>query len=366
MQMDMHYYGTYALARAAGIKRDAAQIVASAAQFVDDMTGTKVIGKHEYIEFEDGSGIVSRPTAHHANQTSNLSNKDQRHVWVPFHFLPGSQGDDFRAKLQCRMDSPVTMAMVEHHNAIFHKNYGLALAGVTAHVLADTFSHYGFSGICCPRNHVKEVTAKNITGDLYDYVMDKFRNFNTKYPSGIVDNFLTRICGVFANIAALGHGEAATFPDRPYLEWSMEYEYPDELKGKTVIRKNQKTFLQGCKALYDLFKGLAETRPQDSDNKGKPFSVIENAVKAILGVKERKPGRIQAWKRAVKAGEIGPAETIPAYLGEKWGQAYEDFDNSKDSTMCLNHPAYHFIQAASIHRNFILRELLPQHGLIVA
>ena len=36
MQIDMHFYGTYALARAAGIKPDSAHTIAYASQFVDD------------------------------------------------------------------------------------------------------------------------------------------------------------------------------------------------------------------------------------------------------------------------------------------------------------------------------------------
>ena len=36
MQYDMHYYGTYAMAAAAGIPKNDAEIIAYAAQYVDD------------------------------------------------------------------------------------------------------------------------------------------------------------------------------------------------------------------------------------------------------------------------------------------------------------------------------------------
>ena len=36
MQYDMHYYGTYAMAAAAGIPKRDAESIATAAQFVDD------------------------------------------------------------------------------------------------------------------------------------------------------------------------------------------------------------------------------------------------------------------------------------------------------------------------------------------
>ena len=41
MQSDMHYFGTYCIARAAGIKKSAAQKIAYASQFVDD---SKAVG----------------------------------------------------------------------------------------------------------------------------------------------------------------------------------------------------------------------------------------------------------------------------------------------------------------------------------
>ncbi|NQT09546.1 MAG: hypothetical protein HQ573_00015 [Desulfobacteraceae bacterium] len=48
MQIDMHYYGTYAMARAAGITRNAAKVIATAAQFVDDNAAKNS------IKFRDG------------------------------------------------------------------------------------------------------------------------------------------------------------------------------------------------------------------------------------------------------------------------------------------------------------------------
>jgi hypothetical protein len=47
-------------------------------------------------------------------------------------------------------------AMILQH-ALSHKNkpFGLHLAGVTAHVFADTFAHYGFVGLSCNWNKVK-------------------------------------------------------------------------------------------------------------------------------------------------------------------------------------------------------------------
>ena len=53
MQTDMHYYGTYAMALAAGITRNTARVIAIAAQFVDDNAAKDTIksGTGEEITF---------------------------------------------------------------------------------------------------------------------------------------------------------------------------------------------------------------------------------------------------------------------------------------------------------------------------
>ena len=90
MQSDMHYYGTYCMARAAGIKKSAAQKIAYASQFVDNSTA-KAVDDHE-----NGSKLIAIPTAHHPTDLQNIDREDQRYIWVPFHFMPGAfwSGED--------------------------------------------------------------------------------------------------------------------------------------------------------------------------------------------------------------------------------------------------------------------------------
>jgi len=97
MQLDMHYYGTYALARAAGITSAAAQTIATCAQFVDDNVAKTT------LKFDNGARVDAVPTAHHPLKHENLHRKDQRQVWVPFHFSPGGIGDTYTERLKCRM-----------------------------------------------------------------------------------------------------------------------------------------------------------------------------------------------------------------------------------------------------------------------
>ena len=108
MQTDMHYYGTYAMARSAGINEPLARAIATAAEYVDDSDKLS-------ITTTDGKLIQSEPTAHHPVDSANLDPHDQKRTWVPFHFLPGNEGDNLDEKLICRTDSDIAREMIDHN-----------------------------------------------------------------------------------------------------------------------------------------------------------------------------------------------------------------------------------------------------------
>ncbi|VFM95920.1 MAG: hypothetical protein BECKG1743D_GA0114223_101332 [Candidatus Kentron sp. G] len=159
MQEDMHFYGTYAMARSAGIPADKAKIIAYAAQYVDDSTA------NDSDVHNDGGMFETVATAHtnkeaigNAIAYAVADHSEQRRVWVPFHFFPGNEGESLSERLLCRKDGALAQEMVRNHieHAVKVKDeYGLALLGIMAHVYADTFAHYGFSGVSSSWNKVE-------------------------------------------------------------------------------------------------------------------------------------------------------------------------------------------------------------------
>jgi hypothetical protein len=65
MQMDMHFYGVYALARAAGIKPEVARTIACASQYVDDCDEdcTKIL--------DDQIAVIPHTTSHKPTDIQN-------------------------------------------------------------------------------------------------------------------------------------------------------------------------------------------------------------------------------------------------------------------------------------------------------
>ncbi len=385
MQKDMHYYGTYAMARAAGITPNAAQTIATCAQFVDDNAADVT------LKFKNGAWVESVATAHHTIAKENLDLSDQRRVWVPFHFLPGNIGNGWTERLKCRMDSDIAKQMVAHHLAMADKSYAAELIGIAAHVYADTFSHYGFSGISSRGNKVvnDSFIFNDLQPDIDEYIRGKWAKFRRSKGAKLQRNFQDAVkdgepwwvkftsglvsWGAETLSGALGHGSVATFPDRPYLHWEFDYERADGYLESTgvspaihAVRPNPETFIQGCEALHRMFQQFRLARTEFDNGDGRDFEQIRSDVVAVLSKQAGMEGRIEAWQKAAEQSQVfAGGARIPEYQGEEWNDEWRNFDGAPDGQIILEKPVWHFYQAASMHRTYVLRDLLPCHGLIV-
>ena len=380
MQKDMHYYGTYAMARAAGLAPKVCRTIATAAEFVDDN------GDKETIEFPDGGRLDFVPTAHHTTDIENIDRHDQRLVWVPFHFIPGNEGRSMSERLLCRKDSEIAREMIDHNLSLADKPFGLHLAGITAHVYADTFSHYGFSGVSSRWNRIDTSSVEffDIEPKIRGYLEEKASRFPEKYGkemgrlpnirdpeswnhrlSDTISRLKDRFMGNAAEAlsGALGHGAAVTYPDRPFLRWQFDYEHPK--RRSSGLRDNPATFLEACEKLHGMFRRLGERNPDAMQDGGCAFEDIRDAVVPILATQASREGREKAWKNAAKAGDLFvKSESILPYQGASWKRELDGLRRATDSRKALDKSIFRFFQAAAAHRTFVLRDLLPRHGLV--
>jgi hypothetical protein len=362
MQIDSHYHATFALARAAGLHREVAQTIATCAQFVDDNVA------QTSVELRDGSRANVEATAHHPIDRENLSARDQRQVWVPFHFLPGNVGDSFTERLKCRKDSAIAREMVEHHLELADKPYAASLLGIAAHVYADTFSHYGFAGVSSRGNRVHNDSFElgdDLDPAIRDYITKKQESFVRRRGGQLFDNIRSWL-GEAAS-GALGHGGVATFPDRPYLAWSFLYESLDAVEGKRSRRDNRLTYVEGFARLHDMFARFAARRPDLRSDDGREFADVEDAVREVVAVQAPCAGRVAAWQAIARSGRVfgRGGEPIPEYQGLLWNDLWDELHGADNCAALRHHGVWRFYQAAAIHRTHVLRDLLPRHGLIV-
>ena len=376
MQIDMHYYGVYAMARAAGLTREASGRIATASELVDDNA------EEEHVEFGDGGRLDLMPTAHHTTDTANLNEEMQRKVWVPFHFIPGNRGRTVAERLVCRKDSTIAREVVEHAVRMANRAFGPQLIGITAHVYADTFSHYGFSGASCPVNRVNTAQSGPVEDD--EAAASEARRSRAKFTAGgdkehegggrWWTDIRDHLVGDLAEAAsgALGHAGVATWPDKPFLVWLAVFEHEVPAREVRQHRDNPKTFLEGCRALHEMFCKVGREAPHLRERAPARFADIEERVKGILAIVGNKGVRSDAWKAAAMAGAFtGDQEEIPPYAGHDWLETLKDWrsrqrtDRAVRSQEVVESDTFRFYQAAAIHRTFVLRDLLPTHGLAV-
>jgi hypothetical protein len=352
MQYDMHYYATYALAAAAGIPAGDAQVIATSAQFVDD---------HDFddlVVVASGEGIMGVATAHHPLNAGvrvrfpSVEEDDCRMVWVPFHFLPGNDGATFHERLRARKDSAIARGMLDYYlqpdTIDAHREHVLQLIGIAAHVYADTFSHYGFSGISSTANDVKvgsiQVSEEHSAG-IRDYIARKLEHFRAE----------------FGSLARLGHGAVATYPDRPYLRWSFEY-----ASGEISRRDNPATFLEACAALHTRFSSFADAFYGSGRKEGVAWSTLEGPIREILAFEGGADDRAARWSAAMKDRRLGKFDPAPAYDHQPWLDELRAFQRGEKTAGLVESNGYRFFAAADYHRNYVLKRLLPGAGLLVA
>ena len=365
MQTDMHYYGTYAIARLAGFDVTEAKTIAYAAQYVDDSTS------NDSDEHSDGGLIYGIATAHHNSQVVKnrlIDIKEQKRVWIPFHFLPGGEGETVSEKLLCRKNSAIANEMFAHHSLKASDSiYGLHLMGIASHVYTDTFSHYGFSGASSSENKVNVGSIKLLEmkdEGMSAFLTTKFGRFMKKYAPSIIMKNWRRLAGNVADKASgsLGHGGVGTYPDRPFLHWSFQYDGSDEV----FDRNNPETFLEGCEALYKHLITFGKLRNPDH----KPlreFDEVKPAINKILRVEAVMEDRIALWCNAIRDNELYPAESDEAlaYDHLHWEKQKVDFPTLAQSADAVDLDVYKFHQAAVYHRYYVLKDLLPRHGIVV-
>lgn len=350
MKTDMHYFGVYALARAAGMRPGPAEIVATASEYTDDA----VWDKEAFLE--DGRCILAELTGHRLLDFKNADNEDQRKVWLPFHFLPGGEGKTPTDRLLCGKNSPVAKKMVKRNTAIAAQApYGLYLMGITAHVYADTFAHDGFMGA----NHsYNAIAAGSIELEVAENgVLDYIQNKAKQFLEGVVAYGLSQTF-------PLGHAAATTYPDRPYLRWR----YVRAADGKTVERENPKDYLDACRAMHEMFQDYLEKVPKHGQSRtAKQWRQIRHGLKKIIELEADKPARIRAWKKAIRENRLfGGTTRIPVYKGPRWSASIDDLEPEKIPKNMDKLPVYRFYQAARIHRAQVLSNILPPNDVIAA
>lgn len=397
MQIDFHHGGTYVIARHAGFEHKDASTIAYAAQYVDDATND---GE---IFFNTDAMYRRMATAHKMIDYRHLLKMKSRLVWVPFHFLPGNGGKpagqnpdgEFIDKLVCKPNSHVAQDMKEACIRDAHKPYGLHRLGITAHVYIDTWAHQNFAGVDHEINDVNGLRwgEDDETDDIYEERKEAFfsnsssslgkrmkywwNKHKTSAPAPdeslkdkIVDFFSHLSQGDLPN---LGHGQALSYPDRPYLtRWSYT-----NGRGDSVVRRNFDEFQEAADSLCRFFRCFREGDASHSAS-GLSGSQLDKLRELMAGSTSPDGEHRHAnWVDAIKGGhfDFGPADVsyIPkgpnswkhiAIGTEKHIDKGDERFNYDASFIRSDWKMFH--DAAKSHRLSVVDDILPRYGIVAA
>jgi hypothetical protein len=344
MQIDFHHATTYVTARLAGFAHEQADIIAYAAQYVDDATsgGTVV--------FDNGAMYSRISSAHKTTDPENLRNTENLQVWLPFHFLPGNDGlkpgedpkGKFIEKIICR-PGVVSYVAKDMLKAAFDgpaRPDALHRLGVTMHTYADTWAHQGFAGVLHPVNEVEDIEDMGHSG---------------QFPPDWINDLLEDM------VPPLGHARAQVFPDMPFLTWRYR-----NGRRERISRCNTDVF---CEAANEMCMAM-QRYLQKSDN-GIPAADQEVTRTLFTSLNfEDENKRHKGWLDAIAAGSFsfGPATISYADCGYQSWKA-EAMGSSSDLPVHPYRPEFlqsnwkRFHDALQQHRLTLLHDVLPSYGI---
>ena len=145
MDLDYHYGAMYVLSRWAKFGSANSQIIATSCQLVDDNFDENPLSDAGEDE-ELARGVTVRYSSQ--NVVGNVTGKGNKEIWIPFHFLPGLEGETEEEKLTCRKNSPLAQKLADRilETTLDNSDFGFRI-GIGLHVYADTWAYQGFSGL---------------------------------------------------------------------------------------------------------------------------------------------------------------------------------------------------------------------------
>ena len=219
MQKDFHYFAACCAALLAGWSLEESLEIAAADQMADLCSRTfldKVKGPMSAATTQMQLELMQA-------RTDLIGLQDITRIWASFHFLPGDltaepprkTGKRYKQKyrLICQPNGPLVKDTVE-----LAKGKGTAAAGLSMHVLADTWAHRNFAG-------TPSLVINNTNYYFYEIIDGKDETITFRHSPGAPDDLEQRLYtnSIYQSsensIMNLGHGRAGHLPDYSFIRY---------------------------------------------------------------------------------------------------------------------------------------------------
>jgi hypothetical protein len=194
---------------------------------------------------------------------------------MPFHFLPkrirreSPKDFSYITERATGADSELATMLIQDAIEEGDRKLRLIRIGVALHTVADSFSHFGFSGRLHDENDVGTIWHATEKGKWKRQILESY----------IYDIFAPKV----------GHAEAFKFPDKPFLHWRYK-----NYKGKMVTRNNVHYSVQCARLIYRFLK-MAKSSTTTSDlDKDHPADFKK--IRSLFKIKGDLDKRCRLWK----------------------------------------------------------------------
>ncbi len=261
MQRNFHYYATYCAAFLAGYSHEESEEIAYSAALVDFCSATflrELKGPAEAATTMLQMEMMEMPGDRYGRQ-------EITRIWSTFHFLPydlyaevkGGRRYKEKYRLICNTNSDLLVETVE-----LARDKNLEAAGISMHILADTWAHRYFAGtpslvINNTNYHFYEDVPMN------DTVVSRrvnFRHSPSKADDLETSTYTNTIYQISENsVMSLGHGRAGHLPDYSFAV----YRYlPAWANYEEYVKDNPVEFYQAFTQMVYALKCLRGEHPK--------------------------------------------------------------------------------------------------------
>ena len=332
MDIDYHFDTVYVLARWAKFGPESAKLIAANSQLVDDNFDTTPFSDEEEKR-NANAGIEVRYSCQ--NIWGNITGKGNAEIWIPFHFLPGLEGEDDADRLVCKKKSEMAKLLSARLRETSLDEEGFAFRlGIGLHVLADTWAHQEFAGI------------NNILNKVQNLIFASQGSLVQRVLNDLSDSSVLSLSRVMDKVMPLGHAAAVHCPDIPYLWWKS---------GERFIngRKNWDEFMEASEEIFSILQEVS----------CEPVTGLSDAQKKLLyrcfkGIQEEDcEERHKSWlnrihKNYFQFEDFAPEDEEVSYSS---GDIFDDLDFRKLFYDEINNHFYWVVDQLEERDLFVLK-----------
>ena len=363
MQTDFHYYATYCAAFLAGYTPDQCKVISHCAQLPDWCTQT-FLGRINAPR----SAATTQLKLELANANTDMVGLQEiTRIWSSFHFLPGDIDADvnrgnrrYREKyrLICNTNGPLLVDTVK-----LAKDKGLEAAGLSMHILADTWAHRYFAGtpslvINNVSNHLRELIPNPDPSSDVPYIERRI-TFGTNEAGEDDPKTGSYISSIFqideSSIMNLGHGRAGHLPDYSFARYTY---LPAWNEYRAVIKDNPSEYYHAfCQMVYAL-RYLRDDIP-DFEVDQYAWDIVkpwESSIRSIL--EKRQLDSCEDWR---SLGEQMTGVSLNPFMRDYGTPEYLDATNSSERNDTL---LGRFILAALAQKSMVTHKVYASGNLL--